>query len=42
MSDATIFVSLAIFVVYAQRKGRWTLFWHALSGADTIQPLATS
>lgn len=39
MSDATIFVSLGIFIIYAQRKKRWGLLFHAMSGADTLKPL---
>lgn len=32
MGDATIAVSVAIFVVWMQRKKRWSLFFGALSG----------
>lgn len=32
MSDYVIFVSLALFWVYQQRHGRWTVFLGALEG----------
>lgn len=29
-------VSVALFVVWMQRHGRWALFWHAVQGNVTI------
>lgn len=36
-SSATIISSLALFVTYEARQGRWTLFWQAMGGRWEIE-----
>jgi hypothetical protein len=42
MSDATILLSMAVFIVYAQRKKRWSLFWKTIGGQYTVVPLGST
>lgn len=37
MSDATVFVSIALLVVWMQRKKRWSLFFKAAEGSASLQ-----
>lgn len=36
MGNATAFVSLALFVVWMQRQGRWGLFFKSITGQTEI------
>jgi hypothetical protein len=38
MSDAIVFVSIALFIVYMAREGRWGGFLGALDGSYKIPP----
>jgi hypothetical protein len=38
MSDAIVFVSIALFIVYEAREGRWGGFLGAVSGQYKIAP----